>query len=249
MCWKFVLSAVCFVCALSYYFHVLFWPISPFIPREKSYSPYEHHYQVSGRFPFVSSYYLMFPRNYNPEEKYPLVMMLHGGSRHMYGGKVLKRSSFRENYSAIVYIPIAPTFFNWGSPKKLLLRPKAMPIAMDGLSDIRQKYSVDENRIYITGYSMGGAGTFSALRDYHDVFAAGAPTDASWPSDDIPVWYSYGRHDRFYYNTGLLVTRIKKNHPESRHTEYRDIGHGAWIPVYEDRAFWDWLFQQRKDVK
>lgn len=69
------------------------------------------------------------------------------------------------------------------------------PADCDGYPAQRaENYSVDKNKIYITGYSMGGFGVYGAVSRYHGVFAAAVPTDSVWDParsvemDNIPMW-------------------------------------------------------------
>lgn len=230
-------------------------PVSPFEPREEPFAPYERHVHIGWRFPFVTSYFLMAPENYQPDKyTYPVVLMLHGTSRHMYGGKVLAHPLMRKSFPAFVLIPIAPFGFTWALPERLTLRPQALPVAMATLRSVMKNYSINPEQVYVTGYSMGGLGTFGALTRYHGVFAAAAPTDAIWEPgqvetfDDIPVWMFQGEQDT---TASAAVARqvAAAMHERGRpvfYTEYPRQGHGAWVRAYEDADFWSWLFQQRR---
>ena len=225
-----------------FYAYILTQPISPFLPRNQPYAPFERHVAFSSHFPFVVSYFLMVPENYQPRKHtYPLVMMLHGISRHMYGGKVLARSVMRSNFPFFVIIPIAPAGFVWAVPPGLARQPEALPLAMDVLHSVERQYSINDRQIYLTGYSMGGVGTWAALSRYHNVFAAAAPTDSWWDPaqaagmDAIPV-----------ADVRLLAQNLKQNGHEVYYTEYPYQGHGAWVPAYENVDFWMWLIRQQK---
>lgn len=238
-----------------YYANVLTQPKSPFEPRNESFAPYERHTHFTWRFPFVSSYFLMLPGDYNPQKHtYPLVLMLHGASRHMYGGKVLARPEMRARFPFIVLIPIAPWGFAWAMPKTELLRPEALPIAMEILRSVQKQHGVDSNKIYITGYSMGGFGVYGAISRYHDVFAAAIPTDSVWnparsvEMDNVPLLIFHGKQDdQMPVGTARsLVMALKEQGRDVHYTEYANRGHGAWIPAYENPEFWMWLIRQRK---
>jgi predicted peptidase len=242
--------------ALFYYAYALMYPVSPFMPRHESYAPYERHVNFSPHFPFFNSYFLMLPENYDPQTySYPLVMLLHGVSAHMYGGKILRAPLLRQNFPAIVLIPIAPSGFSWADPYDgSSLRPKALPLAMDTLHAVMKNHSVSQNRIYVTGYSMGGIGTYAAVAKYHNVFAAAAPMDAYWSPtrlneiDRIPIWAFHGARDtQMPVQNSRAVTRsLKMKGYDVFYTEYPQHGHGAWVPAYENMQFWSWLFQQSR---
>ncbi|MCE7887050.1 MAG: hypothetical protein DYH13_06070 [Alphaproteobacteria bacterium PRO2] len=238
-----------------YYANIFTQPKSPFEPRNESYAPYQRHTYFTWRFPFVSSYFLMLPENYNPQKHtYPTVMMLHGVSRHMYGGKVLSRPEMRAYFPFIVIIPIAPWGYAWTMPQKKLLRPEALPIAMDILYSVEKNYSVDRNKIYITGYSMGGFGVYGALSRYHGVFAAAIPTDAVWEPawavnmDNIPMWIFNGKQDNQMpvEVARSLATELKQQGRDVYYTEFPKQGHGVWIQAYENPKLWAWLTSQSK---
>ncbi len=218
------LIAVLAIMLPLFYAYILTQPISPFLPRNEPYAPYERHYAFSFRFPFVVSYFLMVPENYEPEKHtYPLVLMLHGISRHMYGGKVLARPLMRSNFPFFVVIPIAPFGFVWAVPPGLAPHPEALPLAMDVLHSVQHHYRINDRQIYLTGYSMGGVGTWAALARYHDVFAAAAPTDSWWNPveagsiDNIPVWMFQGAQDAVPVAD---VRMLAQNFKQSGHDVY-----------------------------
>ncbi len=79
---------------------------------------YEKHFSVSSTFPFVGSYFLMKPKDYNPKYHYPLVVVLHGaGSAHAYAAESLAQLEFRNIYPFFVMVPIAPNRAFWATPK------------------------------------------------------------------------------------------------------------------------------------
>ncbi len=249
----FILFWIIAASVIAFYSHILFFPRSPFLPRSSSYEPFERHYHLSTKFPFITSYFLMLPEDYDPEqEEYPLVMMLHGVSRHMYAGSALKHNKRRKKYRVIAYIPIAPPVFTWVNPFEEDIKPEALPVAMEILESLKQEYSVDENRIYITGYSMGGVGTYAALERYKDVFAAAAPVAGAWlpekayDLDDIPIWIFQGAKDPYAPLGRAVYSELKQFYRNVKFTDYPTRGHSVWGDVYEDNEFWDWLVTQER---
>ena len=238
-----------------YYLYIFTQPISPFLPREDSFAPFERHAHFSFYPPFASSYFLMLPQDYDPEKyTYPLIMMLHGASGHMYGGKVLLRPEMRAQVPAIVLIPLAPFGFVWEGIGSGIPKPSALPGAMSALRAVMKNYSVDQSKVYVTGYSMGGIGTYAALARYHDVFAAGAPIDGHWPRerlkelDHVPLWVFHGAQDQSMpvSNSREVTQILKASNRAVFYTEYPHYGHGSWEPAYDSPAFWAWLLQQKR---
>ncbi len=241
------------LCVLLFYGYILIYPINPLLAKNESFSHFERHNYVGSRYPYVTAYYLMLPEDYDSSKRYPLIMLLHGSSRHMVGGKALMTPERRKKYPVIAYLPIAPPFFCWSNPFDVWSPvPEALPIAMENLEQIKKTYSVDENRIYVTGYSMGGTGTFAALRKYHGTFAAAVIVAPVWntkfaeETEDIPIWVFQGSKDKYASSNRKIVKQLQKGGQNIRFTEYEGKGHAIWSDVYKDDEMWDWLFQQEK---
>ncbi|MGB4107027.1 MAG: hypothetical protein WBK55_04455 [Alphaproteobacteria bacterium] len=238
-----------------YYGNILTQPRSPFEPRRDSFAPYERHTHFTWRFPFVTSYFLMLPENYSPQKHaYPTLMMLHGASRHMYGGKVLGRPQMRNYFPFIVIIPIAPFGFAWAMPQKQLLRPEGLPIAMGILRSV-QKITASIRTKSISPAIPWAALAFTAQSR---VITAYLPL----PCRQIPCgtpparlrWiifrcgYSNGKHDQQMpvETARSLATTLKQQGRDVHYTEFPKYGHGAWIPAYENPKLWTWLISQSK---
>lgn len=239
-----------------YYINIIGKPASPFTPREEPYEPFEKHVLVSEHMPFVSTYFLMVPENYQPEKySYPLVMMLHGAGNQMNGAKFLAHPQMRRKYPAFVLIPFTPQGYGWAYPETADKKhTEALPLAMAALEEVRANYKIHPDMIYVTGLSMGGGGTYGAISRYHDVFAAAVPTDGDWDPnltpqfDDIPIWIFHGSQDSVispsYPRT--ITKALKLQGRTVKYTELTGKGHGVWRDVYYNPQFWAWLFSQKK---
>lgn len=119
---------------------------------------------------------------------------------------------------------------------------------------------VDEDRIYITGLSMGGFGTWSALAEAPDLFAAAVPVCGGGDPrtakviKDIPIWTHHGVADAVVSVefTRRMVEALKKEKGNIKYTEYDEasgVKHDAWTPCYSNPEVFEWMYEQRKGGK
>jgi len=227
------------------------------------YTPlYQKHYSFFYLPPFVISYYLLEPPNYDPAKKYPLVLALHGVSDYTYAGYFLAKPEFRERYPAFIVVPIASKRTAWAEPadktyalaRRGLQFPDALPHTVSIITGLQSRYSIDPARIYVTGHSAGGIGTFGALARYPDIFAAGLASAGLWNPLEAPeimrspVWAIHGSADTQIPvgPTRDLMRNISDLGGPGKYTELRGAGHGIWQIVYENDAVWNWLFSQKE---
>lgn len=157
-------------------------------------------------------------------------------------------------------------YFNWFNYDGNV--PEYIQGAMALVEQYVEKYNVDPDRIYVSGVSMGGAGTWKALREYADVFAAGVPvcgtpfdnkwTEASglpedvddWVSElkDMPIWAFHGAKDDVCLPDAhrMLFERFTAAGGKMKYTEIAEAGHDVtkWLSSEED--LFDWLFSQTR---
>jgi predicted peptidase len=117
-----------------------------------------------------------------------------------------------------------------------------------------EKLPIDTNRIYITGLSMGGFGTFDAIERYPNLFAAAVPVcgggDVSKAASiaHIPIWIFHGAEDAAV-NPLLSINMMNALTKAGAHpgfTMYPETGHFSWIAAYSDPMMMEWLFRQHK---
>ena len=120
------------------------------------------------------------------------------------------------------------------------------------LDEICSRYRVDLDRIYATGLSMGGRGTWVQAIDYPDRFAAIAPICGSIPDLEdaariphLPVWAFVGAKDEDQ-SIGRMVEALQKAGGDARLTVYPDASHDAWTPTYANPEFYEWLLSHRR---
>jgi len=214
-------------------------------------------------------YRFLFPDN-DTARKYPLVIFLHGsGERGNDNDAQLKWGvmNFATDYNmkmhpAFVIAPQCPVNQSWANTKRgqhneIIMQSsptKPMQLLMELVNDVIKKFHVDTNRIYITGLSMGGYGTFDALERYPDYFAAAVPVcgtgDLNKAStiSHVPIWM-FGGADDPTVNPALLYDMINTLVKLGAHpgfTEYPQVGHFSWIAAYNDAMMMDWMFNQHK---
>jgi len=147
-------------------------------------------------------YRFFVPEQYDSTRKYPLVLTLHGAGERG-NDNLTQINAYRiatawadpinqGKYPCFVVSPQVPFEQDWGDYIQLL----------DHLLDsLTIEFSLDTNRFYVTGLSMGGFGTFELLNTYPDRFAAGIPMSAGFFGSDaatiahIPIWNFHGTRD------------------------------------------------------
>lgn len=224
------------------------------------------------------TYYLSPPRNYNPRQHYPLVLLLHGG-----GERGLSKNTPAQNRALLVndsYVNywssnavqdrwpsfiVAPQVMNtnqWvntpidqGSYQLARQPTTSLQLARDIVDKLQQTYpDIDATRLYITGISMGGYGTWDAIERWPAYFAAAAPVSgAGDPAlasrlTRLPIWAFHGGDDPTVPVSGSrqMIQAIHKAGGDPRYTEYAGAEHEIWMRVYSSTDFLTWLFAQRR---
>lgn len=182
-------------------------------------------------------------------KKLPLVVFLHGAGergndlervkKHGPPKKIAQGAAF----PFFVLSPQCPEDRRWNSEKLYEL-----------ISYIVDAYPVDPGRIYLTGLSMGGYGTWDLLASYPDLFAAAVPIcggGAPWVAakvKDIPIWVFHGAKDKVVplSESEVMVEAIKNAGGNVRFTVYPDAAHDSWTETYDNPEVYNWLLQQSK---
>lgn len=230
---------------------------------------------------FVSSnsdtlrYRELLPENYNPQQKYPLVLFLHGAGERgsdnqaqlTHGSMMFTNPVNREKYPAIVLIPQCPKDYYWSFEKrpegKLDINAfpadyKISPI-LQAVKDLLDKYiaagSVDTNRIYIMGLSMGGMGTFDMVCRFPDVFAAAIPICGGVNPERLKTTAGKVKF-RIYHgdkddtvpaeNSRQAYRALKACGADVEYFEIVGCAHDSWNPAFNRSDFLSWLFEQKK---
>lgn len=215
-------------------------------------------------------YRQLFP-DYNPQRKLPLVIFLHGAGERgndneaqlKWGVPNFATDQNMQLHPAFVIAPQCPKNASWanitrdanGSGIQMAkTATKQMELLIALIQEFSKKFPVDTNRIYITGLSMGGFGTFDAIERYPNLFAAAVPVcgggDISKASSikHIPIWIFHGAQDATVSPSLSLsmVDALTKSGAKPGYTQYPEVGHFSWIAAYSDHLMMDWLFRQHK---
>jgi len=201
------------------------------------------------------NYLLFLPEGYGQKkQQWPLIMFLHGaGERGSDLNKVKvhgppKIVENRKDFPFIVVSPQCPEDDWWTDKVEVLINL---------LDDIVARYKVDKERIYLTGLSMGGYGTWSLASEYPERFAAIAPICGgsnrimALRLRDIPVWVFHGAKDKVVplEESEEMVNAIRSRGGNVKLTIYPDAGHDSWTETYNNQQLYDWFLEHRKSQK
>ena len=226
----------------------------PFEPPSREYQVrYELKVGKTLKPPFIFKYYLYTPKSYSTKYKYPLVVLLHGASRHMKSTGLLTSEKFQAQYPTFVLVPIAPNGYDWGNPTNQSF--SAFSMALTALENTQEEFSIDADRIYLSGYSMGGYGTFAGMKNHADIFAASMPLCAGWNIGEVdafsnrPMWIFHGAKDTIIppsQSRDFYAAAKQKGLGNIQYTEIKGIGHNVWDKVYNNPKAWFWLLSQKR---
>jgi predicted peptidase len=203
--------------------------------------------------------------------KYPLVIFLHGsGERGNDNEAQLKWGVMNfatdQNmmlHPAFVIAPQCPEKMSWSNFSReknstemhLQATPtKPMELLIALIHQLVKSLPVDSNRIYITGLSMGGYGTYDAIERYPHLFAAAVPVcgggDVSKAASiaHLPIWIFHGAEDPAVNPIFSLemLQALTRAGAHSGFTQYPESGHFSWLGAYSDALMTEWLFRQHK---
>ncbi|MEZ6072023.1 MAG: phospholipase [Pirellulales bacterium] len=221
-------------------------------------------------------YQLLTPLRVEPGERYPLVLFLHGlGERGrdnrlqlMYLPEWMSRDEWRRRFPCYLLAPQCPPDGMWVEPlspnapikwnrgaddRPLAPAPLAMVEAI--LDDACRTLPIDSSRVYLTGLSMGGYGTWLLAVRQAERFAAVAPVcgggDVHYAARlaGAPLWAVHGADDGVVppVRSREMIEAIRAAGGEPRYTELAGVGHDSWTAAYSDQVgLLEWLFAQRR---
>lgn len=221
-------------------------------------------------------YRILYPEGYDKSKKYPLILLLHGGGERgndnekqlTHGAKLFLTENSRKNFPAIVIVPQCPTDSYWASvnldrstsPITLgfdYSRPITPPLknAIDLVQKISKNEGIDKKRIYITGLSMGGMGTFEAVFRYPKLFAAAVPICGGGDTirydkrvKKIPFRVFHGGADAVVSvnESRQMVKKLQSLKVNVIYKEYPAVNHNSWDNAFAEVDFLSWMFDQKK---
>jgi predicted peptidase len=197
-----------------------------------------------------ATYLLYLPEGYGGEgATWPLVLFLHGSGERGTDLEIVKRHGppglvdAGRKYPFILVSPQCPEDENW-----------SMPVLKALLDRILERYSVDRSRLYLTGLSRGGYGTWNMAIAYPDLFAAIAPL-CGWGDPgkvsvlkNVPTWAFHGMKDSViaFERGESMVRALKAAGGSVRFTAYPESEHDCWTETYQNPELYVWMLKQRK---
>lgn len=209
------------------------------------------------------------PDNYDPNQKYPLVVFLHGAGERgsdntaqlMHGLAEFCRPERRQEFPCYVLAPQCPkdqkwVDLDWSQPQpdypESISRP--LELTLQVVEAMLDDAAIDKSRVLLTGLSMGGYGTWDALARRPELFAAGLPicgggdTTQAAKFKHIPVWCFHGSDDEVVHpdRSREMVAALRAAGGEPRYTEYAGVKHDSWSQTFANAQTFQWLFTQKK---
>jgi predicted peptidase len=197
------------------------------------------------------NYLLFLPKDYSETgTPSPMIVFLHGSGER--GNDLEKVKAWgppamvekNPDFPFIVVSPQCPEEQYWNA---YLL--KVM------IDSILENYHVDRNRVYLTGLSMGGFGTWELAMAYPEYFAAIAPICGGGNPNlvsqlkKIPVWVFHGKKDDAVpaYQSARMVDALKMINADVKYTLLPEGGHvDAWVYAYGEAGLFDWFLKHQK---
>lgn len=196
------------------------------------------------------NYLLYLPDGYEADTtRWPLMVFLHGAGEtgdnveklKVHGPPKLIEQG--KKYPFIVVSPQSPQH-GWNADFVIKL-----------IRDIKKNYRVDDERVYLTGLSMGGFGTWHTAQTFPDVFAAivpicgGGDPNTVWSLQNIPIWCFHGDKDDVVKlsNSQKMIDALEPlNNPNVKFTVYPGVAHDSWTQTYDNDEVYEWMLSHKR---
>ena len=203
------------------------------------------HREEKWEFPFVE---------YSPKEKkenLPLVIQLHGAGERGEGKEDLEKVDVHgfskyvkdADYECILIMPQCPKNTFWAARVESIV---------SFIEKLIKEYKADEDRVYLTGLSMGGFGTWFTAMARPDIFAAIAPVCGGgmpWNAGvlKMPVWAFHGVDDPTVSvnHSDEMVAKLRALGADVTYTRLEGVGHNVWNNAYNEELLL-WLLEKKR---
>lgn len=205
--------------------------------------------QTNEKFIIEEQYLKYLPEQYEEDldKKWPLLIFLHGSGERgtdiekvkVHGPPMLVEKG--DQFPFIIISPQAKT--RWDEN-----------VLHQMITDFIAKHRVDTDRIYLTGLSLGGHGTWNLAQKHPEMFAAIAPicgwgnVEEAWKLRHMPVWCFHGELDKVVplSSSENMINALKPINPNVKFTVYPETYHDSWIQAYNDSKLYEWFLKHKK---
>jgi predicted peptidase len=200
------------------------------------------------------NYLLYVPKSSGHEStsSWPLILFLHGSEQRGNDPALLQSLdifSFTQEIGDFPFIVVAPQ-----CPRNLTWSPTMIKQVLDA---VEAEIPIDRDRIYLTGFSMGGYGTWQMAAAYPGIFAAIAPLCGLSDLPDVPrlaglpIWVFHGEKDVNVpiVESKKMVKALKESGADARFTVYPFLAHNIWTMTYRDSRLYLWFLEHSKPEK
>ena len=206
----------------------------------------------------VNDYLLYLPSEIDSDDdkRWPVILYLHGRSLRGHDLSMLRRYGLPRYLAEgrdlpfIVVAPQLPDGQSWTDVDRLAAL----------LEEVLTQYSADRDRVYLTGYSMGGGGVWRMAQAYPDMFAAAAPLAALTPAPSdawvraltrLPLRVYHGTADEAAPFSGAeaMVTALRQGGVDAELRPYEGADHGDLTRIYADPTLYEWFLAHRRDSR
>ena len=196
-------------------------------------------------------YLLALPDGYDDHDAWPLVLFLHGSGERGHDLELVKLHGpprlveAGQRFPFVLASPQCPAGRSWDVHALSAL-----------LDELTAKQRVDARRVYVTGLSMGGYGTWELACRSPERFAAIAPVcgggsllDVRFNLQAMPVWAFHGQDDPLvpFEESQRLVNALRRGgNRRAKLTGYANTGHDSWTKTYANKRLYAWLLEQSR---
>jgi len=206
-------------------------------------------------------YRLLKPQEIKENQRYPLVVFLHGkgerGNDNIINLKYINipflNKKNRNEFPCYLVVPQCPATEEWTYPDWYQEPHEPISTVMDLIDSLKKLQTIDSTRIYLTGLSMGGRGTWYLITRFPSTFAAAVPICGGGDPHQadnfkyIPIWAFHGARDETIHpdESRKMIKALKKLGGDPMYTEYKKTGHDSWTKAYQEPQLLPWLFSHR----
>lgn len=199
-------------------------------------------------------YAIFVPRDYDASRRWPMLVFLHGrgecgtdGSKPLAQGVGTAIMLEPQRWPMLVVFPQKPT------PQSAWEDHDEAVVAM--MDEARREFNIDERRLYLSGLSQGGHGTWAIAANHPDTWAAiapicgyGDPAVIAPKVKDIPTWCFHGDADNVVpvKQTLDMAAAIRTAGGDPRVSIFPGVNHGSWDRAYRDEGLAAWLLEHRR---